>query len=69
MGAVMLVLKTIVLDIVYSALKINGNSGCSIQMGLHLARNDQKVNKQVNSDDTGGKEERDCAQGVCKRQI
>lgn len=56
MGAVMLVLKTIVLDIVYSALKINGNSGCSIQMGLHLARNDQKVNKQVNSDDTGGKE-------------
>lgn len=40
---------------------------CSIKMGMHLGRKDQKVNKQVNSDDTGGEEERDCAEGVWKR--
>lgn len=51
----------------YSALKINGNSGCSIKTGLHLGRNDQNVNEQVSSDDTGQKEERDCAQEVCKK--
>lgn len=45
----------------YSALKINGNSGCSIQTGLHLAKNNQKVNKQFNSDDTEGEEEK----GLC----
>lgn len=50
----------------YSALNINGNSGCLIKMGLHLGRNDQKVNKQVKSDDSGGKEERSYAQGICK---
>lgn len=51
----------------YYALKINGKSGCSIQTGLHLAKNNQKVNKQVNSHDTEGEEERDCAQTVCKK--
>lgn len=67
MGTVMLVLKNIILDTVYSALKINRNSGCSVYSGLHLAKNNQKANKKVNSDDTEGEEERDCAQKVCKR--
>lgn len=69
MGTVMLVLKNIILDTVYSALKINGNSGRPVYSGLHLAKNNQKANKQVNSDDTEGEEERDCAQKVCKRDL
>jgi len=52
---------------VHSTLKTNGNSGCSLNMGLHPRKNDQKVNKQLNSYDTGKKEERDCAQAVCKK--
>lgn len=51
----------------YSALKINGNSERSIQMDLHLARNDQKVNNQVNSDDTGGKKKGTVLKEFAKR--